>query len=160
MRLWCLNPSILNGSSLVALWRDALKAREIIKGNLKPKIGCKQLNRFKALDNPLDGINQYLELIHTEATIRGFRFNELKLEPFNAEQLIDVNAGQLLYELSLLYHRCLTKDKRHAKYLVNANLFPLANSMFLTLHKRWSVSQWEQIEDIPDYRETFRHVLK
>jgi len=32
MRLWTLHPKYLDGSGLVSLWREALLAREVLRG--------------------------------------------------------------------------------------------------------------------------------
>lgn len=159
MRLWSVNLRLLDGIGLVSLWRESLLARKVLKGETNGYTNHPQLERFKQMDNPIDGINQYLELIWNEAHFRGFRFNELKLEPFKEPQFFEVNSGQIIYEISWLYHKCLKRSKQHANRLVNGDLFPLTNDMCFIRHKEDGVNSWEIKQEFPDYSKRFRNIL-
>ena len=60
MRLWSLHPAYLDARGLVALWREALLAREVLRGNTRGYRHHPQLDRFRASAAPLSAINAYL----------------------------------------------------------------------------------------------------
>ena len=52
MRLWSLHPKYLDSKGLVALWREGLLARAVLKGETTGYKNHPQLDRFKNLPNP------------------------------------------------------------------------------------------------------------
>ena len=48
MRLWCLHPRYLDARGLVALWRDALLAQALLRGETRGYRHHPQLARFRA----------------------------------------------------------------------------------------------------------------
>ena len=52
MRLWSIHPEYLDAKGLVALWREALLAQNVLLGNTKGYTKHPQLNRFKNTGNP------------------------------------------------------------------------------------------------------------
>jgi hypothetical protein len=78
MRIWSLHTKYLDSKGLVALWRETLLAKHVLEGKTKGYKNHPQLNRFKALKNPIDGINEYLSMVYFEAKQRGYNFNKEK----------------------------------------------------------------------------------
>src|SRR6476620_3015514 len=98
MRLWTLHPKYLDALGLVALWREALLAREVLRGRTVGYRLHPQLARFQQCASPRSAINRYLMLVHTEATSRGYHFDRSKLGRVASEQRILATKGQLQYE--------------------------------------------------------------
>ena len=79
MRLWGLHPKYLDTKGLVALWREALLAREVLKGKTKGWRKHPQLDRFRAHPDPVAAVNSYLLYVWEEGDRRGYSFNKRKL---------------------------------------------------------------------------------
>jgi hypothetical protein len=56
MRLWSIHPEYLDANGLVALWREALLAQNVLLGNTKGYKKHPQLNRFKNTAYPIGAI--------------------------------------------------------------------------------------------------------
>ncbi|MDD5711627.1 MAG: pyrimidine dimer DNA glycosylase/endonuclease V [Smithellaceae bacterium] len=76
MRLWSLHPRYLDSKGLVALWREALLAQKVLRGQTEGYRHHPQLQRFRAHVDPLAAISSYLRYVLAEARRRNFRFNE------------------------------------------------------------------------------------
>ena len=98
MRLWSLHPKYLDPQGLVALWREALLARAVLRGETLGYRHHPQLERFRAHGSPDLAIDAYLAAVHGEATARGYRFDGSKFGPAGAVAVIDVADGQLALE--------------------------------------------------------------
>jgi hypothetical protein len=98
MRLWSLHPKYLDTRGLVALWRVALLAQEVLRGNTVGYRHHPQLERFRAHSAPLSAISLYLESVYAEAVTRGYAFNRRKFGSNRKRVVIPVSAGQLRYE--------------------------------------------------------------
>jgi hypothetical protein len=98
MRLWSLHPRHLDPAGLVALWREALLAKAVLRGETKGYRHHPQLIRFQAHPQPRWAINAYLAAVHEEATARGYRFDGSKVGPVRAVSTIEVTEGQLALE--------------------------------------------------------------
>jgi hypothetical protein len=98
MRLWSLHPRYLDPQGLVALWREALLARAVLRGQTRGYLHHPQLERFRAHCHPRLAINLYLAAVHDEASRRGYTLDRSKLGPVRAVPLIGVAAGQLEHE--------------------------------------------------------------
>jgi hypothetical protein len=105
MRLWSLHPRYLDPQGLVALWREALLAKAVLRGETRGYRQHPQLQRFKEHPQPRRAINAYLAAVHDEATQRGYRFDRSKLGPTRAVPAIAVSAGQLAHEWQHLRHK-------------------------------------------------------
>ena len=66
MRIWSIHPKYLDSKGLVALWREALLAKNVLEGKTKGYRNHPQLERFKLVDKPQEAINQYLASIFEE----------------------------------------------------------------------------------------------
>lgn len=79
MRLWSLHPKYLDTKGIVALRREDLLARAVLRGDTKGYRHHPQLERFKATPEPMQAIAAYLAGIHQEADRRNFNFNVSKI---------------------------------------------------------------------------------
>lgn len=98
MRLWTLHPKYLDPQGLVALWREALLARAVLRGETRGYRHHPQLLRFQAHAAPRSAINVYLAAVHDEATARGYRFDRTKIGPCRDVGRIAVSNGQVAHE--------------------------------------------------------------
>jgi hypothetical protein len=98
VRLWTLHPALLDARGLVALWREGLLARKVLRGQTVGYRHHPQLERFRACPRPLHAIDAYLWAVHAEATARGYSFDAGKLGPRRRHPRLPVTAGQLTHE--------------------------------------------------------------
>lgn len=98
VRLWTLHPKYLDPQGLVALWREALLAKAVLRGETRGYRHHPQLLRFQAHATPRAAINGYLAAIHDEASARGYRFDRTKIGPRRHVIRIAVNDGQVARE--------------------------------------------------------------
>ena len=98
MRLWSLHPKYLDARGLVALWREALLARAVLRGQTRGYTMHPQIERCKAHPYPRLAINSYLAAVHSEASKRGYAFDRSKIGPVRTVQSIPVTSGQLRCE--------------------------------------------------------------
>ena len=105
MRLWSLHPRHLDPQGLVALGREALLARAVLRGRTRGYTRHPQLQRFAAHPQPRSAINAYLAAVHDEATRRGYAFDRTKIGPVRVVAPIEVAEGQLAHEWSHLLRK-------------------------------------------------------
>jgi len=98
MRLWTLHPRYLDPQGLVALWREALLARAVLRGETSGYRHHPQLHRFQAHATPRSAINAYLASVLAEAEARGYAFNRTKVGPVRGRPRLGSTIGQLEYE--------------------------------------------------------------
>jgi hypothetical protein len=98
MRLWTLHPKYLDAQGLVALWREALLARAVLRGKTKGYRHHPQLRRFRAHPAPCSAINAYLRCVAMEAAARGYAFDRRKIGPVRKRIVMSATRGQLRYE--------------------------------------------------------------
>lgn len=106
MRLWTLHPEFLDTKGLVALWREALLAQAVIRGQTTGYKHHPQLIRFYAHDAPRYAINGYLAQIYDESLRRGYKFDRSKVGPtISSLTPITATTGQLAYEWGHLLNK-------------------------------------------------------
>lgn len=110
VRLWTLHPRYLDSKGLVALWREALLARAVLRGKTKGYRHHPQLERFRAHPFPISAINAYLAAVHDEAARRGYHFERTKIGPIRDNTRISVTNGQLSYEWTHLKTKLSRRD--------------------------------------------------
>jgi hypothetical protein len=98
MRLWSLHPKYLDAKGLVALWREALLAQAVLRGNTRGYQNHPQLLRFRQQSSPLSAIASYLVSVHSEAQNRGYSFDLGKVGVARSLSLVPVTAGQVEFE--------------------------------------------------------------
>ena len=121
MRIWSIHPKYLDTKGIVALWRETLLAKNVLEGNTKGYKNHPQLIRFKATDNTVEAINQYLAEIWEEATRRGYNFDRNKID-FDFKKIkIEVTIGQMDYEFSHLLKKLELRDRARFDQYKNLN---------------------------------------
>lgn len=98
MRLWTLHPRYLDRQGLLALWREGLLARAVLRGQTRGYRNHPQLERFQAHVAPEQAIDAYLASVHDEACARGYVFDRSKLGPRVGVAPILASDGQLGFE--------------------------------------------------------------
>ena len=98
VRLWSLHPRYLDPQGLVALWREGLLARAVLRGETRGYRHHPQLARFQSQTSPRSAINFYLSSVHAEAQARGYAFDGRKIGPLRPVKPIVVTVGQISYE--------------------------------------------------------------
>ncbi|MHB8406081.1 MAG: pyrimidine dimer DNA glycosylase/endonuclease V [Gammaproteobacteria bacterium] len=98
MRLWTLHPRYLDPQGLVALWREALLARTVLRGETTGYRHHSQLERFRSQSAPRSAINACLAAVYAEAESRGYSFDAGKVGPVRTRTRITATSGQFDYE--------------------------------------------------------------
>ena len=98
MRLWSLHPSCLDARGLVALWREGLLARAVLRGKTRGYRHHPQLARFRRCADPVAALDAYLWAVHDEAIARGYAFDAGKLGRRRRRAALAVTDGQLEHE--------------------------------------------------------------
>lgn len=98
MRIWSLHPRYLDPQGLVALWRETLLAQAVLRGETKGYKNHPQLDRFRDCEDGLSAIAIYLQHVHAESVLRGYRFDESKIHAPEQSIIIPVTSGQMLFE--------------------------------------------------------------
>ena len=144
MRLWSLNPRYLDAQGLVALWREALLARAVLRGETKGYQHHPQLIRFYAHPQPLDAIEYYLHGVYEEAYLRGYSFNRDKLSAVQPLiSLIDVTDGQLNYEWQHLREKLLRRSPQiYQKW--QSEPHPAVHPLFIV--DSGTIADWEKLK--------------
>ena len=142
MRLWSLHPKYLDSIGLVALWREALLAQAVLRGNTKGYRHHPQLERFRASRAPLSAIATYLLKVHKEATRRGFKFDKTKIGSGRISRKLPVTEGQLFYEINHLKKKLAVRDVQLLDRLKSVKC-PDAHPLFKKISG--SVHSWERI---------------
>lgn len=116
MRIWSLHPENLDTKGLVALWRETLLAKHVLEGKTKWYKNHPQLDRFKALPNPVNAINAYLAEVYHEAERRWYKFDRDKIQWDFIQETITVTEGQVSYERKHLTKKLAVRDpERHVQ---------------------------------------------
>jgi len=143
VRLWTLHPQYLDAQGLVALWREALLAREVLRGRTKGYRHHPQLQRFRSSESPRSAINRYLAVVWAESQSRGYRFDHSKLGRDVSVQRIPVTDAQLQYEwywlLKKLQRRAPTVHRRYLEVSV-----PAVHPLFRVVSG--PVAEWENVQ--------------
>jgi hypothetical protein len=112
MRLWTFHPKYLDARGLVALWREGLLARAVLKRETKGYRHHPQLARFRAHRSPIAAIDAYLSTVLVEAEARGYAFDRNKIGPVRRGLRLRATQGQLAYEKRHLLRKLLERSPR------------------------------------------------
>lgn len=110
MRLWTLHPRYLDPQGLVALWREALLARAVLRGKTRGYRHHPQLLRFQDHRAPRSAINAYLGRVLLDAGSRGYSFDRSKVGPVRGSVRIRSTSGQVLYEWQHLLRKLRARN--------------------------------------------------
>lgn len=112
MRLWTLHPKYLDAQGLVALWREGLLARAVLRRKTRGYRHHPQLIRFQRAADPVAAINRYLQGVVDEARARGYRFNAAKIRGPRAGRPLVEHRGQLEHEWQHLLRKLRRRDRQ------------------------------------------------
>lgn len=140
MRLWSLDPALLDRAALVACWREALLAQKVLAGLTKGYTRHPQLERFRACADPSAAIGYFLGQVQAEATARGYRFDASRITVMaDQSPRIEVTEGQLAYELGWLRTKV---QAREPAWLARLDEPLLANGTFVVVPGE--IASWER----------------
>jgi hypothetical protein len=139
--LWSVHPSYLDQKALVAVWREGLLARAVLRGATRGYKNHPQLERFRDHAAPVSAINHYLLHIFDEASVRGYTFDRSKIGPIRNREKLIVTSAQLAFELAHL--------KRKVQSRAPGELHRLPTDATLRPHPLFSVRKgkiepWEK----------------
>lgn len=117
MRLWSLHPRYLDAKGLTALWREALLARAVLRGETRGYRAHPQLQRFREQASPRSAINAYLAAVFADACVRGYSFDRSKSSRAKNVASISVTRGQVAFELEHLRGKLRERDPARLKLL-------------------------------------------
>jgi hypothetical protein len=141
MRLWTVHPRYLDPAGLVALWREGLLARAVLRGQTVGYRHHPQLARFQALNEARSAINAYLAAVLLEAEARGYSFDRSKIGPVRQGIVLAATAGQLAYEWDHLMDKLERRSPLlHRKW--NAERSPEPHPLFRIVPG--NVESWER----------------
>jgi len=141
MRPWSLHPLHLDQKALVAVWREGLLARAVLRGRTRGYKNHPQLDRFRHHNTPLTAINTYLRYIADEADARGYNFDRSKIGPVRNKVMLVVTSGQLDFEIEHLKKKVIERAPNEISRLKLASN-PKAHPLFQV--RRGSIEDWEK----------------
>lgn len=145
MRLWSISPIYLDSVGLVALWREALLAQKVLCGLSKGYINHPQLNRFRAVGDPITAIGCYLSEVEREARCRGYKFDASKIMCNKKYPKMPVYKGQIAYEWQHFMKKVEIRTPdlhRKNREIVN----PEAHASFEVVSGK--IEDWERIQPL------------
>lgn len=142
MRLWTLHPRYLDHQGLVALWREALLARAVLRGETVGYRHHPQIYRFRDCGSPCYAINAYLACVAEEAERRGYAFDRSKIGPVRARVRLTGTAGQLDYEWRHLLRKLKARNPAHLRVACRAVRTPEPHPLFRI--RPGGVEPWER----------------
>jgi len=145
MRIWSLHPKYLDARGLVALWREALLAQAVLRGQTSGYAHHPQLRRFRDGSAPVGLIAEYLRAVHGESKTRGYRFAREKISSARARGQLTVTRGQLEFEWRHLMRKLATRDPSWGAHLTAQS--PRPHPLFRVV--AGGVAPWEKGPDTP-----------
>lgn len=141
MRLWTVHPKYLDARGLVALWREALLARQVLLGRTRGYRHHPQLERFRAAPSPASAINAYLAAVHEESRRRGYVFDRTKVGRWRTRRRMPETRGQLAYEWEHLLTKLSIRAPARYQELYSLRQ-PVAHPLFQVV--AGGVRAWER----------------
>jgi hypothetical protein len=141
MRIWTLHPQYLDPQGLVAVWRESLLARAVLRGATKGYRHHPQLHRFMKHDAPRSAINRYLAAILSEADLRRYSFDRTKVGPIRSRVRISATQGQLEYEWQHLLEKLRRRSPARYERLRTV-ISPVPHPLFRIV--AGAVEPWER----------------
>jgi hypothetical protein len=145
MRLWSLHPKYLDVRGLVALWREALLAQAVLRGQTTGYRHHPQLLRFEQAKPSVGAIAEYLRPVYRESVQRGYAFASDKIHASRHSGFIYVTRGQIEYEWQHLLRKLETRDPQWKAQLKHVKR-PVAHPLFQIV--QGEVESWERIVDL------------
>lgn len=130
MRLWSLHPKYLDTKGLLALWREALLAQKVLRGQTRGYRFHPQLDRFRSQPDPTGLIAAYLDHVFQESRRRGYQFDGSKIgDTVSDLVLIPVSTGQIHFEWKHLMGKLQTRDPERF-ILLKGEVKPAVHPLF------------------------------
>lgn len=158
MRLWSLHPQYLDSRGLVALWREALLAQQVLSGKTRGYTHHPQLERFAQHDEPLAAIARYLSAVAAEGAARGYVFDRAKIlhtlptkqitpggQGVDPVSLIAVTTGQLDYERAHLSAKLQRREPSRLTTLPTTVAQLRSHPLFYPVEG--GVASWERMRE-------------
>lgn len=140
MRLWSLHPRYLDPRGLVAVWREGLLARAVLRGKSRGYRRHPQLARFRDHESPVLAINSYLAAIADEADSRGYRFDRSRAGPRRSVAPIPLTVGQLSFEVGHLRKKLTERYPEGLRALADGPVLPHPDFLLVP----GPVAEWER----------------
>ena len=140
MRLWSLHPRHLDAAGLVAVWREGLLARAVLRGGTRGYRRHPQLERFRASRSPVAAIDTYLAAVCEEAERRGYAFTRAKLGRRRVRRRIVVSSGQVTCEWEHLLSKLQSRSP--AWFASQRHEHPAVHPLFRV--KPGPIAPWER----------------
>jgi hypothetical protein len=141
MRLWSLHPKYLDRQGLLAVWREALLAQKVLKGETVGYRHHPQLIRFRLNLDPLSAVATYLVAVAIEAENRGYAFNYSKIGPGRLKEKMSVTSGQIQFEWELLRVKLQSRDPGRYAQTIRVEM-PDAHPLFEVIEG--DIADWEK----------------
>ena len=142
MRLWTLHPKYLDARGLVALWREALLAKKVLRGATRGYKHHPQLRRFSEFADPPAALASYLAIVLEEAQRRDYNFDSSKIGARRIRWKMTETRGQLLYEWRHLKRKLKRRDVKRYRELLPVKI-PVPHPLFRIVPGR--VRDWEKV---------------
>jgi hypothetical protein len=142
MRLWSLHPKYLDARGLVTLWREALLAQAVLRGQTRGYRWHPQLQRFRAHRAPIAAVSLYLDALYREACSRGYAFDRGKFRATSKRLLLPASSGQIEYEWSHLLRK-LRQRSAHTWRALAAIRMPQPHPLFKA--RAGPIESWERV---------------
>lgn len=142
MRLWSLHPRYLDARGLVALWREGLLARAVLRGKTRGYRHHPQLQRFRAHPAPRAAVSAYLRGVVAEADARGYAFQRSRAGRARTALRLTVTRGQLEHEWRHLMRKLKARSPGvHARWRTLPA--PRAHPLFRVVPGE--IASWERL---------------
>jgi hypothetical protein len=142
MRLWSLHPQHLDYKGLIALWREGLLARAVLKGETRGYKNHPQLLRFSEQPDPLAALDSYLLHVYQEARNRHYSFQKDLIGDKFIDYQLNVTKGQLIYETNHLKAKLIHRDPQKYEEIRQVHML-LPHPIFWIINGE--VESWEKI---------------
>ncbi|WOO78506.1 uncharacterized protein LOC62_02G002053 [Vanrija pseudolonga] len=145
MRLWSLDPALLDRAALIACWREGLLAQKVLAGLTKGYTKHPQLERFRKTPDPPAAIGHFLESLYLEAVARGYNFDVARITVRGRPvPHIPLHQGQLEYEHDWLVTKVRKRQPDWLDVLEGAP--PRAARSFAVVPG--GVESWERVQEV------------
>jgi hypothetical protein len=131
----------LDGKGLVALWREGLLARAVLRGRTRGYRYHPQLERFRRCADPVAAIDAYLRHVLVEARRRGYRFDGSKIRAAPLLPKRRLHAEQLALEWRHLLAKLRARDP--ARWRRQRRESPVCHPSFQVVPG--GVERWERV---------------
>lgn len=125
MRLWSIHPDLLDRSALVAGWREGLLAQKVLRGLTTGYRSHPQLERFRTLPDPVEGIATWLHALADAADARGYRFDRTRVVVPAGAGRLELTDGQLALEWAHLRGKVTARDPAWLEQLTEPRPHPM-----------------------------------